>query len=59
MAMYFGQKLLNIKDVWDQINPNAIRSIQVTIDIYKKLIYVLIPVQGSADGNVLSSGRLL
>lgn len=42
-----------IKDIWDTITIGAERNIMISIDFYQKLIYVLLPVQGSFNPNVL------
>lgn len=42
-----------IKDVWDTITPGADISISIQLDPFKRLIYVLLPTNGSTDPNLL------
>jgi len=42
-----------IKDIWDTITHGQARNIMISIDFYSKVIYVLLPVNGSLVPNVL------
>jgi hypothetical protein len=42
-----------IKDIWDTITVGQYRNIMVSVDFYRKLIYVLLPVNNSLVPNVM------
>lgn len=45
-----------VDDIWQLITPSALYNITIMLDPFKQIFYVLIPIQGSTEANLLLVG---